>query len=225
MATWDVNQLYEFQKWLTNKNQAGGISAKDFFYSWNSEQSSYHEDLLGRWQNRNNGKTGQNTGLIQDQTILTKLAPFTIPVVLTVTAGFAPWPTDFIYAAALRINGAKVTHFSKDERWSIDDSVIDPPNISDNCYYFTEYANQYLFLPTSVTTANLDYIAACTDVVWAFTLDGSNRQEYDSTNSVQPKWNANTVIEITKRTLKGLGVHFTSQDFTQYGNSNIQTGD
>ncbi len=42
--------------------------------------------------------------------------------------------------------------------------------------------------------------------------------------SVQPQWLQPDVIEITKRTLKSLGVHFTQQDFEQFGNSVINTG-
>jgi len=229
---WNVDQIYRFQRWLVRKNQTGLISSTDFFYSWNAEQYSMHEDLLGKWQLRSNGKTGANIGLIQDQTVLTKLAPFTIPITLTITSGFSDWPSDFIYQVALRINGAKVTYFNKDERWAIEDSVIDPPSISDNCYYYTEYMSatdgicgQYEFLPNTATTANLDYVASCTDVVWAYTFDGNGRQVYDPANSIQPKWNQNTIIEITKRTLKSLGVSYKDQDFDQFGQSNIVTGD
>lgn len=228
---WSTDQIYSFLKFLLRKNQAASISATDYFYAWNSEQSSMHEDLLGKWQNRSNGKTGINIGLIQDETMLTKLAPFTISTTLTITGGFANWPTDLIYQMALLINGEKVTHFNKDERWAITGSVIDPPSIADNCYYYTEFASttvgitgKYEFLPATVTTATLDYIAACTDIVWAYTLDGQGRQVYDSVDSVQPKWNQNTIVEITKRALKNMGVSFKDQDFTQFGQSNIVTG-
>jgi hypothetical protein len=229
---WSVNQILGLQKFLVRKNQAGGISAGDFFNSWNLEQYAMHEDLLGHWQNRSNGKTGQNTGLIQDETILIKLAPFTIPTTLTIVGGFADWPADFIYQAALRINGAKVYHFNKDERFAIEDSVIDPPSISDDSYYYTEYASltlgipgRYEFLPATVTIANLDYIAKCTDVVWAWTPDGQGRQIYNPALSVDPKWNQNTIIEITRRTLKSFGVSLKDQDLAQYGQSAIVTGD
>lgn len=229
---WSVDQIYGLLKFLIRKNNAGGISSTDFFNAWNLEQYAMHEDLLGHWQNRSNGKTGQNTGLIQDETILIKLAPFTLTTTLTIVGGFADWPADFIYQAALLINGEKVYHFNKDERFSITDSVIDPPSIADDSYYYTEYASltngirgRYEFLPHAVTTAQLDYIASCTDVVWAYTLDGQGRQVYDVTNSVQAKWNQNTIIEITRRSLKSFGITFKDQDLTQYGQSVINTGD
>lgn len=229
---WSTNDIFSFLKFLLRKNQAGSISATDYFYAWNSEQASTHEDLLGKWQNRANGKTGVNIGLIQDETMLTKLAPFTISTTLTISGGFADWPADMIYQLALRVGNSKITHFNKDERWSIEDSVIDPPSLADNCFYYTEYASgtdgirgKYEFLPSTINQATLDYVASCTDIVWAYTLDGQGRQVYDATNSVQPKWDQNTIVSITKRALKSLGVSFKDQDFTQFGQSNIVTGD
>lgn len=222
---WSVNDVYEYSKFLTNKNQTGAISRKDLFYAWNGEQSAYHEDLVGRWQAKSNGKSGPNTGMIQDETVLIKMAPFTIPITLPVSGGFATWPDDFIYLSALRINGEKVYHFNKDERSAIERSVIDPPSISDDAYYYTEYANQYLILPITVTSVDMDYIAAVTDIVWGFIFDGQGRQIYDPATSTQPKWNQNTIIEITRRTLNSFGVHFSSEQFEQFGKSNIITGD
>lgn len=222
---WDVNQIFNFLKWLQNKNQAGSISSTDFFYAWNSEQTAYQEDLLGKWQNRNNGKEGNNTGLIQNETILTKLTPFTIPTTLTVTAGDATKPEDFIYTMALRIDGYKVTHVNHNAIWSLNEDVIDPPSIPANKYYYTEYEDYFRLLPDTVTSVDLDYVATVTDVVWGYTIDGSGRQVYDPSTSVQPKWLQNTIVEVTKRTLKGFAVHFKDGDFAAYGQSNITTGD
>jgi hypothetical protein len=222
---WSVDNIYSFTKWLLNKNQAGGISATDLFYAWNAEQSQYHQDLVGRWQNRNNTKTGQSTGLVEDEITISSLSPFIIPITIPISAGQGIKPTDYIYGVALRINSAKVFSIDHDMIWSVLEDVIDPPDVAANCYYYSEYLNYFSFLPNTVTTFDLDYVAETTDIVWAYTLDANNRQVYDPSNSVQPKWNKNTVIEITKRTLKGFGVHFTSQDFENFGDSNIKTGD
>lgn len=225
MAKWSTDFIYKYTLFLLNKNQGGGPSSGDLFNAWNGEQSAMHEDLVGRWQARSNGKSGPNTGMIQDETTLIKMAPFTIPITLPVTSGFMDWPDDFIYLLSLRINGEKVYHFNKDERWSIEGSYIDPPSISEDSYYYTEYDEQYLILPTAVTSVDMDYIAAATDIKWAFTFDGNGRQVYDVNNSVQPKWSQNTIVEITRRTLSSFGVHFSSQDYEEFGKSNIITGD
>lgn len=300
---WDVNTIYGFQRWLINKNQAGGITSQDFFFAWNSEQSQYQGDLLGRWQNRSNGKTGANIGLIEDETIMTKLAPFTNNIFITVTSGQALKPSNYTYGLALRINNAKVYQVNHDQKYAVLEDVIDPPSILNDSYYFLEYLNYFEILPNAATPLELDYIASAQDIVWAYTFDNNNRQVYNPsgitavpliyggvgygsatitfsapaaggvqaqgavqvtggvitaitmtnvgtgyagltptativgvsstpavigspTISVQPMWGSQgDIIEITKRSLKSLGVHFTSTDFEQFGASVINTGD
>lgn len=223
---WNVDTIYGFMKWLSRKNQSGGIRAGDFFFAWNSEQYSYHEDLLGRWQNRSNGKSGANTGLILNETIMTKLAPFTINSAITIVDGTVTKPDNFIYTLALRKGGYKIYQVDHSKLWAVLEDVIDPPSISNNSYYYTEYENYYSLLPSAVTgEVSLDYIASCNDVSWAYILDDDERQIYDAANSVQPLWNQNTIVEITKRALKSLGVSFKDADFQNYGQSNITTGD
>lgn len=224
LMAWNVDQTYAFLRFLIRKNQAGAISATDFFYVWNSEQLAYYQDLLGRFQARSNGKSGINTGLIENETIETKLAPFMKPATLTIAAGNANKPNDFGYEAALRINGHEVRKINHNQIAAINDNVIDPPSVSLNLYYVVEYQSRYTFLPNTVTQASLDYYMIPLDVLWAFTLDGQNRQVYDAGNSVQPMWLQTDVIEITRRALKSLGVSFKDNDFGQFGNSVINTG-
>lgn len=222
---WNVDQIYGFLRFLLNKNQAGGIKPDDFFYAWNSEQYAYHEDLVGKWQARANGKQGINTGLIQNEVTMTKLLPFTIPVTISISGGQGIKPVDLIYTLALRINDVKVFQVDHDQIWDVKDDVIDPPSIEEDSYYYTEYLNYYSFLPNTVTSFDLDYVASCTDIVWGVAYDGNGRQVYDPSSSVQPKWGQNTIIEITKRALTSFGVHFTDQSFTEFGKSNTTTGD
>lgn len=228
---WDVNEIYGFLKWLINKNQAGGISATDFFYAWNAQQYSYQEDLLGRWQSKANGKTGVNTGLIENQTIDQKLTPFTLPSTLTIASGAVTKPEDFMYELGIRMNavggtaGSRIAKIDHSKIYAVTASVIDAPSVTNNLYYAIEYEDYYSLLPSSVTgTVSLDYIAKCVDVVWGWVYDTDFRQKYYEPTSVQPQWDQNSIITITERTLKSLGVHFKDGDFAQYGQSAIQTG-
>lgn len=225
IMAWSVDTIFGFVKWLTNKNQSGAISATDFFYLWNSEQKATMSDLLGRFQPQSNNKTGPNIGLIQDKTLLQKLAPFTKPVTLTITTGNSDKPLDFVYHMGLRIAGFDVTHINHDQIASVNNSVIDPPAIASNKYYYVEYEDYYSFLPNTVTSASLDYIGVPDDIVWGYILDSENRQVYSIALSTQPAWDDLTIVEITKRTLKSLSVHFKDSDFSQFGQSNIVTGD
>ncbi len=221
---WTVENIYKFSLYLINKLQSAYVSPTDLFYAFNSEQRAYQSDLLGRFQARNNGKTGANTGISENEVVLTKLNPFTKPVTLSVASGVANKPTDFIYGLAARIDGFEVYMINKGQIQFVTNSVIDPPSILDNVYYATEYQAYYQIWPSTVTEMEVDYISDPVDVVWGFTLDGQGRPVYNSATSVQPQWLNPDIIEITKRTLKSLGVRFSSQDFQNYANSVITTG-
>lgn len=223
---WNVNQIYGYLRFLIRKNQSGNISASDFFNAWNAEQTAMHTDLVGKWQAVVAGRVGGgNQGFVENEVITTKMAPFIVPVTLAIVAGQATKPSDHVYTLALRINGTKVFKVNHDQIWAVNRDVIDPPSIADDSYYYTEYLDYFSFLPNTVTSVDLDYIAEATDVVWGFTLDGAGRQVYDSGTSDQPKWRQSTIIEITRRCLKQLGVSYKENDFIQYGESIINKGD
>lgn len=230
MANWSVNDILNLTKFLMRKNQSGSISAKDLFYAWNSEQTAFFQDLVGRWQARSNGKSGQNTGLIENETILTKLTPFTTTSSLTITSGDADKPEDFVYRLALRVNSVDCLKINHNQIANVNSSVIDPPSITDNKFYFVEYEDYFYILPhtlptASITTAQLDYLTQPTDVVWGFTYDAQNRQVYNAGSSTQPQWMQNEIVEITKRTLSSFGVSYKDKDFEQFGRSAQITGD
>lgn len=213
-----VDYLYSFARKLIRKNQSGSLSADDFNKHWNDASNTYLDDLVGRFQPNAIGKTGVNTGLIQNKTILQKLAPFTKTTPLAVNSGSANKPSDFIYMLALRINGVDVIPATHDQKGSINSSVIDPPSASDDKYYFSEILATYSFLPSTFTGfATLDYISNPVDVVWAYTLDGQDRQVYNAGASVQSLWDDHSNREITKRMLTNLGVSLKDPDFAQFG--------
>lgn len=220
-----INDIYQWSLRLMKKNQAGSLNNIDFGFHWNNAQSSYQDDLLGRFQRNNNGKEGVNTGLIETETILNKLLPFTKPVTISVVAGNATKPTDWIYTLALRINNTKVFKITHDSIWAVQEDVIDPPSISDDSYYYSEYLNYYAILPNAVTSLDLDYIGTTPQVLWDFVFDGLGRQVYAPGSSVQSLWDDNSNREITGRMLKTLGVSFKDQDFAGFGESVIQTGE
>lgn len=220
-----VDYIYTFSLKLIRKNQAGGLSSLEFAQHWNDAQATYQDDLLGRFQARNTGKEGDNTGLIENETILQKLSPFIKLVELTIENGATDKPTDLVYRMALRINGKDVYKVNYNQIASVNDSVIDPPSTSTDTYYFVEYENYYKFLPTTVTSAELDYVKTPDNVVWGFTLDGNGRQVYNSGTSVQPKWDNNSCREVTKRMLTNLGVSFKDGDFQNFGRAVQATGE
>lgn len=220
-----VDYLYKFVLRLIKKNQAGGLKSTDFDINWNDAQGNYQDDLLGRFQAAAKSKTGLNTGLIEDETILQKLDPFTTPVTITVTNGKATKPTDFVYRLAERINGYDVYKIRHNQIATVNASVIDPPSLTDNTYYFVEYLDYFSILPSGVSSLDLDYIATPVDVKWGYTWDSDGRQVYSAAFSVQPQWDNNSCREITKRMLTNIGVSFKDADFMNFGKSVQLTGE
>ena len=230
MDTWDVNKIFSLTKFLLRKNQSGSISTGDFFNAWNTEQNAYFSDLLGKWQRASNNKTGQNTGLIMNETIMTQLSPFTIPGSVTISSGQATKPDDFIYGLARRLslNSVEylVTKINHGQIYYVNNDTIDPPSVTDGTYYVIEYEDYYSVLPSSATgSLLLDYVAHPEDVKWGFTFDAQNRQVYNAGLSVQPQWSIPTVLTITKRTLTSFGVSYKDKDFINFGEKNTVTGD
>jgi hypothetical protein len=223
---WSTNDIMNFFKFHLRKNQAGSISATDLFYAWNTEQSMYHNDLVGRWQGRSNGKSGANTGMIMNETIRTELAPFTINDSIAISSGNVTKPSDFIYTIDVRIGGISVTPITPDQISSVNASVIDAPSASTQTYYYTEYEGYYYLLPQSVTgNATVDYVASCRDIVWGYTFDADGRQVYSVGASIQPQWLQNTIVTICKRTLTSFGISFKDKDFEEFGRIAQASGD
>lgn len=220
-----VDYIYKLSLKLIRKSQAGGLGSADFQYKWNDAQAAYQDDLLGRFQARNNGKTGLNTGLIEDETILQKLAPFIILETLAVVSGVADKPEGFIYRLAMRVNGVDCYKINHGQIATVNASVIDPPSGDTDTYYFVEYGGTYSYLPDTVTEADLDYIRSPAAVIWGYELDDDGRQVYNAAASTQPEWDDSSCYEITKRMLTTIGISFKDNDFVNFGQKVITTGE
>ena len=219
-----VDNLYRFNLQLIRKNQSTGYGNEEFENDFHNAELSFLADLLGRFQSRNNGKEGANTGIIQNETIMQKLSPFIIPGDLTVAAGKADKPDGFAYRLSLMVNGYDCYKINYNQRDAVVHSVIDPPSVADNKYYFFEYEDRYEFLPTTITSAQLDYVKVPEKVIWGFVYDDEGRMVYNEGSSVHPKWNLIDCMEITQRMLKTIGVSFHDKDFENFGQSIINSG-
>lgn len=219
-----VDYLFTFALNLIRKNQVGGYGNEQFEIDWHNAQLSLFSDLLGRFQAKNNSKEGANTGIIENETINQKLSVFTLPYDLTIEEGKADKPKDFVYRTSLMINGYDCHKLNYNQRDSAVHSVIDPPSISENRYYFFEYEGYYEFLPNTVTVAVLDYIQVPSKIVWGFTYDSDGRMVYNEGSSKHPKWNIVDCMEITQRMMKTIGVSFKDKDFENFGQGVIATG-
>jgi hypothetical protein len=100
---------------------------------------------------------------------------------------------------------------------------IDPVDEA-NAFYVEQNTNWRIY-PTSLTTLTLKYLTVPTDVVWAYTLDGSGRPVYASSGSVDPLWKDNDIDELVGRAAKIIGVSFKEPTLSQFGQGVINTGE
>jgi hypothetical protein len=230
--TLSVDYIYKYTLELILKNQVGGLSSEQFERYWNGEQNAYQGDLLGRWQARSSSKTGTNTGLIENETILQKLANFMLPLSIDIIGGNVEKPSNFRYRLAFRINGVDCYKINHNQIATVNASVINPPNVLKNMFYFVEYGGNegyYYILPhtlpsAGITTADLDYICQPPDVKWGFIYNDDEERIYNEGTSVHPLWLADDCREICKRVLTTIGVSFKDRDFENFGKSVQLTG-
>lgn len=224
MAAWNVEKLFRYVEFLTKKNQSGPITPDDFFYAWNGEQRSYMSDLLGKVRTMNPNKNAPQ-GLKEDASTLESLRPFTTTANLTISvSGNADIPTDLVHALAVRINDRDCKYANKGQIYSVINSAIDPPSIPNNIYYFTDYDTFYKFWPAASSSATLDYVKDCTDVVFGYTTDANDIIQYNAGASTHPLWGNLDIVAITKRTLKPFGLHFSSGEMLSFGQAATNTG-
>jgi hypothetical protein len=218
--TWTVDNVFNFVKFLVRKNQTSSITADEFFLAWNSEQRSFMGDILGRIQDRS-GKAG----LIESDRALTILSPFTETADITVDiTGAATKPTDLVYRLAVRAADKNVKMLTKGQIYAAINSGIDSPSVANGIYYGTEYDTFFKIWPASAGSITLDYIRNPANVAWGSTNDGNGVAQYNAGASTQPEWRDEQIQEITKRSLRLFGVSFSSQDFQQFAQSTIKTG-
>lgn len=225
---WNTDQILNCYLYLIRKNQADSVSPQDFFFNWNLESRAYYADLRGRFNRNNNSKTGIDTGLAENQVIITTLSPLMHNITIPVVSGQAAKPANFSYLMAMRDTNTqdRTYSFNKDQKFSIVGSVIDPPSVADSSFYYTEYGTYFEVLPANTVSVDLDYLSSPVDIVWGYTIDPTtNRFVYDTESSVQSEWSQTSIDEITKRSLKSTGVSFQNEDYAQYGESIITKGD
>lgn len=211
MAT--VNDVYQLMLKTGRKNQYGLLRRSDFQYFYNQAQSQYFNDLRGRFQR---ALLNAQQGTFNDETISTKLSPFTkINIPTTVTVGIATKPTNFIRLQAMRtVYGKPVQRIAPDKLANRLRSEIDPLTDIDPVY--VDSAGVWQIFPTTVANINIDYLRQPQDVVWGFTTT-NGREVYDSNTSKHPEWLDDDAKEIAMRALKLFGISIKDPELVSIG--------
>ena len=220
----NVNDVYSIMRFIARKNQLESLSPAEFQYSFNAAQRNYYDFLVGRIEQYRYDRPLPRVGLAMTDNVVSRLTPFQLSSVRTVTTGVATKPADFNKLLSMITPNNYRVYRVEENRLSerLNDS-IDPINEA-NAFY-VEQNGSWTVYPSTIATVTVKYLKLPTDVIWNYTLDGSGRPVYNPVGSVSPLWMDNDIDELIARALKILGVSIKENALVSYGQSVINTGE
>ena len=227
-----VDQCYSILRFIVRKNQLGSLSPSDFQFAFNTAQRNYYDLLVGRVEQYQYGRAVPRIGLSMTDNVVSRLMPFESSSTLTIGSGLtlasglltATKPTGFNKLLAMYTANNYRVYRLEENRFAerIQDS-IDP--IDEANAFYVEQSTNWRIYPATLASLTLKYLTVPTDVVWAYTTDGSGRPVYTPTGSVDPLWNNNDIDEIVARAAKIVCVSFKEGALTQFGEQVIAKGE
>lgn len=170
----NINKVYRVVLAILNKEQRGYLTPDQFnrlgrqaqldlfeksFYDYN--RALIKENRIG-----SSSEYGDIAGNIQE-----KIDVFAKSATLTFTTGIAAEPNDLYRTILLTVNGdTEVEPVKKTELAYLNSSKLTAPSASYPVYY-SEGENIKIF-PTTITSANIDYIKIPADPIWGYTSSG-----------------------------------------------------
>ena len=202
----NVNSFKVYCDFIANKVQAGGTTTtvQRNELSHQAQMSCFEKDRLVFI------KTGELSDFLKCFLRSTVINP-------NVLTGFHSYPADFQHTAGVR------SYYNKKERpvelvenkaWGeVQVSLLAPPTKQFPKY--TEFANEYRFLPRDIGIVMLDYLKEPVKPIWAYTIS-SNVQVYDPTASVDFEWDAFSLNRVAAEYLSYIGINIQSVQLAQY---------
>lgn len=220
----NVDKVYSIMRFIARKNQLESLSPAEFQYSFNAAQRNYYDFLVGRIEQYRYDRPLPRVGLAMTDNVVSRLTPFQVSSLRTVTSGVASKPADFNKLLSMITPNNYRVYRIEDNRLAerLSDS-IDP--IDEQNAFYVERNGSWTVYPTATTSVTVKYLRLPVDVIWNYTLDGSGRPVYNPTGSVSPEWMDNDIDELIARALKILGVSIKENALVSYGQSVINTGE
>lgn len=171
-------------------------------------------DLMEEYVGQPNKQTGYETDLVFTDALL----PFKSSSTISLTTGAGTLPTDYLHFSKCHyVSGSDIipvelvtTQESEQRRFN----AITLPSLRFPIFELTS-STAFQVYPTSISSVVLGYIKKPTPS--SLVLKSENGvYVYDSTNSVQPQWNASQHNAYIRHILKYLGISVNDQFITQY---------
>jgi len=153
----------------------------------------------------------------------TTLNDFITTGTLSSSTGVFNMPGDYQYylsltspsaqADCLKVDQSKLTNYLNS---TVDNPTIDYP-------IFTENSDTFNIYPDSINSVIITYLKIPPAVLWAYTLNSSNRPVYDPNNSINFIWTDTEIYRITARILYYMGVSIRDTELEQMASQMTNT--
>ena len=136
-----------------------------------------------------------------------------------ISTGYLAYPLGFQHTAGVRsyYNGKeRPVELVENKAWGeiMASELMAPSKIFPK---YTEFANEYRFLPRDIGIVMLDYWRAPVSPIWNYTIV-NNKQVYSSTGSVDFEFPAFATNEVAANYLKLIGCNIQSKELSAFAN-------
>jgi hypothetical protein len=217
-----VNKVYRAVLSIINKEGRGFLTPDQFNRIGRQVQLDLLEKAFydyNKAMNKRKSFITSNEYANLPKNIKEKIDLFSKEAALVITTGVAPVPSDLyrvinIFTTDRTIN---IQEVNKSDLSYINASKLTAPSTSYPVYY-REGSNIKLF-PTTLSSANIDYIKLPADPIWAYTSGANSSYAWDSTNSVNFELHESDEVDLVVKILAYVGVIIKDPAIVQIANT------
>lgn len=220
----DIDKVYRFAQYCSNKSQSGYLSPKDFNLSL---PRAYSEWVT---KNYEDSKQSDEVGYERNQKVTDDLSFLKVPeyIVQLDSRGVFQKPDNYLHMNYMSFNRAYSNDGETESEIIGVDIVRDNelPKFSGSHIYrkslkrrkyvmATIGEDEIRIYPNDIQRVNFSYLRKPVDPVWVFTLQ-NGRPVYDQANSVDLEAPDESVNEIVMMALSYLGINLREPELVQY---------
>jgi hypothetical protein len=230
----NINEVYEFLQYISDKNQSGNLTPKEFNVSM---PRALNEWVMTQYNNVNNVAPNKK-GWQRNQGVTDKLKFLIVrkPYFNVDNTGVLVLPDDYLHLSSIvykyKINKdgntfvrpINVDITRDNEVASFLGSYIYQKKIEAKKYVLAVmYDDSIQFYPENIGVVDFTYLRKPVNPVWAYTLQ-NGRPVYDPINSVNLEAPEEAVNEIVMMCASYLGMNLRENDLIQYSEMKQQKG-
>tara|TARA_R100000697_G_scaffold25983_1_gene34499 strand:+ start:6620 stop:7336 length:717 start_codon:yes stop_codon:yes gene_type:complete len=235
----NINELYRFVQFTSNKEQSGYIKPSEFNLAVDRAQMQLFMERYGNPAEYQPGRPVPRVAYQQTQKISDDLRPFIKKIYQPLNSGKFLWSDieDYMHLSSLRAryykvnnqtgqselrhSGVKIVDDSELSNY-LDSSIVNPTAEYPIAAIYNGYVQVY---PDNLDGIDVTYLSRPRTPLWAFTVDtNTGMPDYDPVNSIDLNWSNELFNEIAIRVLSFVGVNLKDNTLSQYSELKKQQG-